>query len=541
MKPRKPISLKRCILLIAGMILLAACSRDDTAPLSEQLDYMIRNKRLFDEKKEERIDIFRRMLHVPNLTPAQEYAINDSLSEVFYKYRLDSAIRYGERNLKLARRLGDRDCSASAAIRLARFYSSRGACIEARQLLDSVRRELPRSFLELYYRTYIFFYECYEVFSGSSFPTNNREIYRDSLRRYLGIPANVSETREQAEQRLLDRLAQIPPGTPEYAKTANTLGDHYRAHGDDWLAKKYYTLSAIADIQNATKENGAILSLAKLYFDHKDYSRAYKYTQSALEDALCSNMQFRIVRMTELSSIIIASHQDKEAKTKVKLQHYLILISVLSVVLILLFVYAYQQVRKLSRVRKELSGTNAELARLNIELSEINEQLSDANTVKVQYIARFFDLCSMYIDKMDNYRKSLKKMAQERKLEELYRKLRSTSMLEDEQDELFRNFDEIFLNLYPTFIEDFNALLVETERITPKSGDLLNKELRIYALIRLGITDSVKIASFLRCSLSTVYNYRTRMRNRAAASRDDFEKTVMKIGSIRRNDTQTIL
>ena len=154
MKPRKPISLKRCILLLAGMILLAACSRDDTAPLSEQLDYMIRNKRLFDEKKEERIDIFRRMLHVPNLTPAQEYAINDSLSEVFYKYRLDSAIRYGERNLKLARRLGDRDCSASAAIRLARFYSSRGACIEARQLLDSVRRELPRSFLELYYRTH---------------------------------------------------------------------------------------------------------------------------------------------------------------------------------------------------------------------------------------------------------------------------------------------------------------------------------------------------------------------------------------------------
>ena len=99
------------------------------------------------------------------------------------------------------------------------------------------------------------------------------------------------------------------------------------------------------------------------------------------------------------------------------------------------------------------------------------------------------------------------------------------------------NLHEIFLNLYPTFIEDFNALLVETERITPKSGDLLNKELRIYALIRLGITDSIKIASFLRCSLSTVYNYRTKMRNRAAVSREDFEKTVMKIGSIHRNDS----
>ena len=331
MNLRKPIFLKRCFLLLSGMILLTACGRDDSASLSEQLDYMIRNKRLFDEKKEERIDIFRRMLHVTSLTPEQEYALNDSLSEVFYKYRLDSAIRYGERNLELARRIGDRNRSASAAIRLARFYSSRGACIEARQLLDSVRRELPRSFLEPYYQTYIFFYDCYEVFSGSSRPANNRKIYRDSLRRHLGIPASNSETREQTEQRLLERLGQIPPGTPEYAKTTNSLGDHYRAHGDDWLAKKYYTLSAIADIQNATKENSAILSLAKLYFDHKDYSRAYKYTQSAIEDALCSNMQFRIVRMTELSSIIIASHQDKEAKTKVKLQHYLILISVLSV------------------------------------------------------------------------------------------------------------------------------------------------------------------------------------------------------------------
>ncbi len=206
------------------MAVLTACGRNDTATLEGELDYMIRNKRLFDEKKEERIDGFRRMLCMTRLTPEQEYAINDSLSEVFYKYRLDSAIRYGERNLELARRIGDRNRSASAAIRLARFYSSRGACIEARQLLDSIRRELPPGFLELYYRTYIFFYDCYGVFSGSSRPTNNRAVYRDSLRRHLGIPANTSETREQAEQRLLNQLTQIPPGTPDYAMIANSLG-----------------------------------------------------------------------------------------------------------------------------------------------------------------------------------------------------------------------------------------------------------------------------------------------------------------------------
>ena len=149
MKLRKPIFLLRSLLL-SGMAVLTACGRNDTATLEGELDYMIRNKRLFDEKKEERIDGFRRMLCMTRLTPEQEYAINDSLSEVFYKYRLDSAIRYGERNLELARRLGDRERCASAAIRLARFYSSRGACIEARQLLDSIRRELPPDFLELF-------------------------------------------------------------------------------------------------------------------------------------------------------------------------------------------------------------------------------------------------------------------------------------------------------------------------------------------------------------------------------------------------------
>ena len=212
------------------------------------------------------------------------------------------------------------------------------------------------------------------------------------------------------------------------------------------------------------------------------------------------------------------------------------LICVLSVVLVLLFVYLYKQLRRVNRIKEELSDTNEKLARLNEELGEKNEQLSDSNAVKVQYIARFFDLCSMYIDKMDDYRKSLKKLAQDRKFEDLYKRLKSTSMLEEEQEELYKNFDAIFLNLYPSFVEDFNALLTEDERIVLKQEDLLNKELRIYALLRLGITDSVKIASFLRCSLSTVYNYRTKVRNKAAISREEFEKKVMKIGTAHKTD-----
>ena len=192
--------------------------------------------------------------------------------------------------------------------------------------------------------------------------------------------------------------------------------------------------------------------------------------------------------------------------------------------------------RRLYRVKEELSQANDLLRRLNDELNEKNAQLLGANEVKEQYIARFFDFCSTYIDKMEDYRRSLKKLFQDRRFDDLNKRLKSTSMFENELDELYKNFDAIFLSLYPTFVEDFNALLIEEERIVPKSGDLLNKELRIYALLRLGITDSMNIASFLRCSLSTVYSYRTKVRNKAAVPKEEFEKEVMEIGTVRNTD-----
>ena len=131
---------------------------------------------------------------------------------------------------------------------------------------------------------------------------------------------------------------------------------------------------------------------------------------------------------------------------------------------------------------------------------------------------------------MEDYRKTLYKLGINRQYEELIKILKSTTVVDNELDELYTHFDSIFLSLYPTFVTDFNSLLAENEQIVLKSGDLLNKELRIYALLRLGITDNVKIAGFLRCSMSTIYNYRTKMRNKAAIDRDEFEDMVMKIG-----------
>ncbi|MFS2646889.1 DUF6377 domain-containing protein [Parabacteroides distasonis] len=248
--------------------------------------------------------------------------------------------------------------------------------------------------------------------------------------------------------------------------------------------------------------------------------------------------------MNEISKfypIINASYQTREAQGKRQLMTYFLLISLLTLFLILSLAYVYRQMRKISAIREELVNTNACLVKLNREISETNDllqerniQLSESNHIKEEYIAHFLDLCSTYINKLEDYQKSLQKKAMNKQLDELFKMLRSTRMVENEVEALYVNFDRIFLGLYPTFVKDFNALLQPEERIVLKSEDLLNKELRIFALMRLGVTDSVRIAAFLRCSLSTIYNYRTKVRNKALVPRDEFEGWVMRIG-INRN------
>lgn len=538
----------RFFILLFGLLGLSSCKQDETQSLSEYLDNIIENKHVYEDAKEERIGKLRNLLSVTNLSPEQEYEINSRLYEEFRKYKLDSAIRYVERNLAIARQLGNQRQVYLSDMYLAQLYSFSGMCVEANQILESINSsELPRDLLPVYYEANNRYYQHYATLSSQRSHLREMNAYRDSLIRVSDPGSFIHRIHtsyrlmgkgemDKAKVLLDELLEEVGKDTPRYAETAYALGCFYRLKKDSEAEKKYFMLSAIADVKSAVKENASFHTLALMYYDQGDLSRAFKYTQAAIEDAVSSNVQFRTAQMSKFYSIINAIYQAKEAKSKSKLQHYLLLISVLSLVLVLLFVYVYRQIHKLYRIKEELSRTNGRLMQLNDELHEKNSQLSDSNTIKEQYIARFFDLCSMYIDKMEDYRKSLNKLAQNRQFDELYKQLKSTSMMENELEELYKNFDAIFLNLYPSFVADFNALLVEDEQIVLKSDDLLNKELRIYALLRLGITDSVRIASFLRCSLSTVYNYRTKARNKAAISREDFEKMVMKIGVPPEND-----
>ena len=165
----------------------------------------------------------------------------------------------------------------------------------------------------------------------------------------------------------------------------------------------------------------------------------------------------------------------------------------------------------------------------NRKLVSANQNLAETGKIKEVYIARYLDKCVGYLEKLEQYRRSLEKLAMASKIEELFKTIRSEQFLRDERKLFYNEFDKSFLDLFPNFIEDFNALLQEEGKIYPKSGELLNTELRIFALIRLGVTDANRIAHFLGYSLATVYNYRSKIRNKAAGDKEAFEQAVMNL------------
>jgi uncharacterized protein YoxC len=543
--------LKNYLLFLLFIILGSPVySADSTDSIIDKLNEALKNKAHYVRLREERILNFKK-IKSDDLTKEQEYDYNQSLYSQYLKFNSDSAILYVRKNLKIASELQNADLLNLANLQLVTLYSSSGKYRESEAILKSIpKKELPKKLLPNYYSAYREFLEHYAANSDDVKYIEQINKYRDSLLTVLDpstlnfritrIEKEMSEKKfAAAEKKLLDLLKKAKDDHPQYAMITYLLASIYKETKQLELQKKYYALSATADLKTANKDNASLQELALFFYEANDVDMAYKLTQSAIEDALYCNVQFRTLLMSEVYSIINTVYLEKEAKRKTELQLYLLCISLLSAFLVVAVIYVYKQMKKVSRIRTELYNTSQKLAELNKDITETNNQLqernaqlSESNHVKEEYIAHFFSLCSAYINKLENYRITLNKKATAKQFDEIYKVLKSTTLVDNELEELYKNFDIIFLNLYPTFVKDFNALLIPEEQIVLKQGELMNTELRIFALIRLGITDSVKIAAFLRYSLSTIYNYRTRARNKAAVSRNDFEEMVTKIGLI---------
>lgn len=528
--------------LFTFSILPFAESKDS---IMSRLDEVIAKKVVYLESKERRIQELKHFLTQGGLSSAQLYDTYQKLFLEYNKFKTDSAVHYVERKREIAKKIGNAEYQYETEFQLAWLYSTKGMYIEAKDILGQIEKtKIPPHLISDYYRAYNAFYSHYALSNKEEKYYRESGYYRDSLLQVL--PKNSLEYQiEYATKELYDLkktkatqlfkklLDQTTDDDPNRAIIAYFLGYTYKEQNNLEEQKKYFSISAISDITNCIKDNASFQNLALTYYELGDIDKAYRFIQLAIEDAIFCNVSYRTIESSEFYPIINSTYLKKENAQKEKLKTYLILISLLSFSLLLGVVFIYKQMKKLSLIRKQLYRTNQKLIKLNQDLQDTNSSLEEANLVKEEYIARFFDQCSEYIDKLEDYRKNLNLKAKNNQIDALLEMIKSRTMIETELEELFHNFDSVFLNIYPTFVDDFNTLLMPDEQIYPKTGELLNTELRIFALIRLGITDSVKIANFLRYSLRTVYNYRTKVRNKAAGSRDEFEEIVKKIGAFK--------
>ncbi|AGY53758.1 Regulatory Protein SusR [Bacteroidales bacterium CF] len=513
----------------------------------------LKHKEDYVRDKEQRIEDIKKLLIMPDISDNQRYILNNRIQDEYSSYQIDSATQYLEWNMRLAYRMENPVYLVDTKLKLSFMYWQSGKFFEAVQQIASINRSqldtLPAEYLFSYYNAYKRLYRYYAEAQNDRDNDYFRlsRIYADSLiitaspdtRDYqLWIAEKFAEENKtkEAEAIVSELLKNSSKEDHNRAILSSILANIYKKEGNVELQKKYYALSAIYDIKNAVKENTSMQSLALLLFKEGDIDNAYHCIQSSMEDAVFCNSRFRTYEITKIFPIIDSAYQTKAKTQKKELKLYLLLVSILSVLLVIAIIFVYRYMQRITHIRSKLSETNQDLHKsneqmylLNTELLEVNRKLSEASLLKDTYLTKFIDLCSHYIEKLDNYRRTLNRYTREGKMEELYSELRSPQFINNELNNFFTNFDETFLRLYPTFIEEFNALFPEGEKQNSKPGEILNTELRIYALIRLGINDSSQIALFLRFSITTVYTYRSKLKNKSLY-KDSFEEQVMKIG-----------
>ncbi|KJF42821.1 DUF6377 domain-containing protein [Draconibacterium sediminis] len=519
--------------------------------LLNRLDAAIENHKVYQQQKEDRIQALKNQLRTVSPNTIEEYRLNAKLYDEYRPYICDSAIHYKNRNIDVAKHLDNTALLYESELNLAYLMASTGMYLEAVDLISSIEKEkVPDNLLSEYYDTYR------HVYSELAFYTQNKkgaERYWQISNRYTDSLYNVLSSTNDLyyalkEERLRNAgkieealsvndtiLANSSMGTREFAIASYNRSLTYRRIKDTDRLKYYLAQSALSDILSATKDHASLWMLAEILFQENDMERAYNYIRFSWSETVFYNARLRSLQSAGILSLIDRTYQATVEKKNRQLQNYLLLSSILGLLLTVALVYIYSQMRRLSETRKYLQKANSSLQNLNTELQKVNDQLqivnvdlSESNQIKEVYIAHFIKLCSTYIDKMDGFRRLVNKKITNGQVAELHALTRSQEMMDDETEELYRNFDKAFLRIFPHFVEKVNELLLDEEKFELNEEELLNTELRILALIRLGINNSSQIADFLRYSVNTIYNYRAKTKNRAK-SRNDFEDMIIQI------------
>lgn len=546
--------------------------------LLDTLDHTIANKDKLAAQKEARILSLRRQL-AQKQQPADRYAMQTLLYDEYYVFNADSALALCDRQLRIADQLSNDDWKAEWHVKRSFILAATGLLEEAEKELASVEgrsHKLPLTTRTEYFRQKIYIYSHQRQYVGNTAEGNaqskdinanadvKQQLYTDSI--LLIVPKsdplylwemawgpNYKKVKGQLEKSLQESTLD----NRFDAMNAYSLAHICDVDGDQNGRIIALIKSAIADVRCSNHDIASLEELANILFENGDLERAYRYINHCMENDQAYHNRVRMVATSQLFSEIHHASIEVQHKQRRWLVIGLVLLITLTIALILVIMQLATRIRRSRKEEKELAeanrqqeSANEELQRVNLqlqemvekfdkansELSAVNQRLSEAiddlaesNYVKEETVGMAFTLCSSYISLIDEQRKTLSRLYKTNQTE-LLRKQLETSQSSAHVKEFFHHFDQMFLNIFPNFVNDFNSLLRPDEHIQPKESDSLNTELRIYALVRLGINDSVKIADFLHCSPQTVYNHRLRVRNKSDIPNSDFAATVQRLG-----------
>ena len=527
-----------CLLAVAVSAWFAVQAvGQDTASLLDTLDMTLRESHKYIDARRAKIAGLKAEL-ARAATDAERYRLAGCLREEYRSFDIDSALYFANEKMAAARRIGNASYISDARMNLAEMSGVYGMYKEALDYIDSVDKGVLDVYqMEYYYHVYRNIYglmadNCSNAVIKKRYLALT-DSYRDSIL-LVNSPGSFNYVIVKADKDNVhgryDEAIKILKGA--YSKFDNihgkalldySLAMAYAGKGDTANEKRHLILSAINDIRSGIREYTSLRLLAVMLYKEGDVDRAYAYMTRCMDDAAACNSLWRIYEVQKAFPIINKVYHHKLDRQRMVIFCSLVFIILLTLFLAVAILVIKKQMCKVSAARRQAQEAN-------VRLKELNRELSESSHIKEEYIAHYIDQCSLYIDKMDKYRKHLQKVAQKGGAKELFEEIRSKSFIDNELKDFYAQFDDSFLNLFPNFVDDFNNLLVPEQRIRLKPSEKLNTELRIFALIRLGISSSTKIANFLRYSVTTIYNYRVRLRNAAAGDREKFDDAVMMIG-----------
>lgn len=528
--------LLRRLLTCFTFIFTSLASQANTDSLLQVLNLAIENQELYVEQKQERIKNIKFEIR-EEMPLTEKFGMYDSLWHEYSSFQFDSAFKYASSMLQVAERLDDPVRLAEAKLNLAFIFRSAGMYKEAYQTLESISSSsLPLDLAIRYYesmgRTYfdLSFFNGVEYFVDRYGRLGN--LYLDSAialadnetlqsYRLRGLKAEANGSYREAMYLFHQIIEQFDVSQHQKAMAYYSLGKINQALGNNDEYRDMIIRAAIADLKSATKETVAMMELAGYMYNKGAIEAASSYIDQAAYDAKFYGAKQRIIQVSSLlpliESAMLLSAQDKSKK----LLGYLILVSILSLLIILFAFIIFRQNRKLNVTKSNLS-----LAYDN--MSELNEKLIEANTIKEEYVGFSFAKDSEYLHKLEKFKMDISKKLIEKKYDDLKYTLKQFD-LEVETERLNKKFDEVFLKLFPNFIADFNSFFENEDRFEVDEKGPLPSELRIFALIRIGITEHEQIASILGYSVRTIYNYKNKVKKQSILSSEEFDAQLMKI------------